>query len=139
MELLTMPLKFRIWDKEDKNFLITSRVQDGYELIHIEQDISDVATFIAKFGKDRLAISQDTGCKDDAGESLYTGDIVEDTMFNFRGPKIRMVITYNGHANVALCPDGLEDSLLVSSRFHKVGNIWQNLELLEGLDKNDNV
>lgn len=119
----TMPLRFRVWDKEDKNFLITSRIQDGYELIHIEQDISDVAALIAKFGRDRLVISQDTGLKDKNWKSIYTGDIL------FNGGWYIEVKYEDGEV---LGYNSTEDTYYgILHNMQLRGNVWQNPELLD--------
>lgn len=134
MELQTMPLRFRVWDKEDKNFLITSRIQDGYEVIHIQQDIPDVAALIAKFGKDRLIISQDTGLKDKNGESIYTGDIIKINGY-YVFVNFDYGCTFFENQRKGIAKDGNSSSLYDEVGKHIdgkiVGNIWQNSNLLE--------
>lgn len=122
MKLQTMPLRFRVWDKKEKKFLLEDADLDEYASLWAGAGVG---------GEDEV-ISQDTGCKDDVGEPLYMGDIVEDRMsmspFTHECP--RGIVCYNGYANAVEYSNGLEDSMFCSTRYHKLGNIWQNQELV---------
>lgn len=124
MELLTMPLRFRVWNNFDKKFLTNDELLDffnGYVNFYDEE--------AAISGGRDFEISQDTGCKDVDDTELYTGDIVEDVLFN-KG--VRYIIQYNGYTIMACHASGLEESLFASgSKFRKIGDIWQTPEYLE--------
>lgn len=80
-ELQTMPLRFRVWDKESKKFCIPSEVSKGYELIYVNDgdygySIELVGRMVGKLG-DNAVVSQDTGLVDRNNAPIFTGDIVK--------------------------------------------------------------
>lgn len=134
MKLRTAPLMFRVWDKErqlfvpPESFTIDGTGSLSVNVIRTLPDGSyEYRTYDDDF--DRFIVSQDTGCVDDDGQSLFTGDIVEGKL----DEGVRKVIAYNGYANMACWSNWLEESMFASStKFHKIGNIWENRNLLNG-------
>lgn len=123
-ELQTMPLRFRVWDKDQKCFLTTTD-DDGIE--HQIMDIRDVGEIVDWAGEDNIIISQGTGFVDKNGRHIFTGDIV-----NYDG--------VGGWAGVVVFEDGVcflknGDSCQVilkgGSSQVVIGNIFENPELLE--------
>lgn len=67
MNLQTMPLKFRVWDKEDKRFL------QGKELLRFQRDyyqVGNIILDIAPLYSKRYVMSQDTGFEDKKGINM---------------------------------------------------------------------
>lgn len=137
-ELQTMPLRFRVWDKESKKFCIPSKASEGYELIYVNDGdygypIDLVGKMVEKLG-DNAVISQDTGLKDKNGKSIFLFDIVKDK----NGRLYEVLYAYGGVYVIHDSPRvGLEEETLYRKIYHEggveiVGNIWQNSELLEG-------
>lgn len=140
-ELQTMPLRFRVWDKNQKQLVRWMGVDD-FDL-WILADWMD--TILVNEFYDDFIISQDTGLKDKNGKSIFTGDIVEltekrDTGFGsksitktiapvvFQDSQVKLEINRPGYMG------GAYWVLLYmhqSEEIEVVGNIWQNKELLE--------
>ena len=73
MELQTMPLRFRVWDREQNRFL------QGEELLIFQHDYYQVGNTILDIAPQysaRYVMSQDTGFIDKNCKSIYTGDIL---------------------------------------------------------------
>lgn len=132
-ELQTMPLKFRVWDREGKKFCIPSRNSDGYELIYVNDgdygySIDLAGGMVAKLG-DNAVVSQDTGLKDKNGKSVFLGDIVK-TYFVPEHPNTWLVrwkqeeCCYELHY---LSGPLYGDSLLSDDvEYEVIGNIWED-------------
>lgn len=125
-ELQTMPLRFRVWDKKEKRFIV---FDENYCFVRDEDDnlcFSDIdwhSKDLVEMDRDRFIISQDTGLKDKNGKSIYTGDIVFDGLDY-------LAVQYDG--GEVLCCNPIQD--IASGIFCHMqvqGNIWQNPELLE--------
>lgn len=120
------PLNFRVWDNVNKEFLNKARLKD-FASGFINFDGKEM---IIHGGRD-FEISQDTGCKDDKGNRLFVGDIVEEQFLN-NPPYPVGVIVYNGRENIVLMmTNKLYTSLFDSFNYHKIGNIWENPELIK--------
>lgn len=108
-----MPLKFRVWDKK-------------HQEMYGELSLADVSTPVKISGQDYAVISQDTGLKDKNGKSIWTGDIVKEVHYDG-------ITTYHPIAyykgRVLFHDRALWD--FYPENVEVVGNIWQNLELLE--------
>lgn len=123
MQLQTMPLKFRVWDKEDDT------------LIYCDT-IAQLQFILAGVGN-RAIISQDTGFIDKNCKSIYTGDILS-YEYPDEEPIIGVVEYSAGgilefkHRDLI---DGKDFSVMelreVSIYSRYIGNIWQTPELLE--------
>lgn len=119
MELQTMPLRFRVWDKEENIFIKAGRVgpqswpckyNHTTHCFEIEDD-------------ERFIISQDTGMKDKNGKSIFTGDILFSGIYYVE-------VRYEYGEVVGYRPkDGVYCGFLELMQLR--GNIWQNPELLE--------
>lgn len=130
MELRTIPLRFRVWDRENKCFLTESNLTDladfYRQICFVDHEHFEI--FIG--GNKRFVVSQDTGLKDRNGESIYVGDIIREESIR-KGKYIYGVIQYmNGAVDC--------NNLILGASFpyrvaEKVGTIWQNPELLKGV------
>lgn len=132
IELQTMPLRFRVWDKVAQAFVAADRVgPQGWPCLFDH----NLACF-AIDEDERFIISQDTGLKDMDGESIYTGDIVEkryhnENVFGSLGG-VRAVCVYDDNAEVefelVLGSDNVKGFI---QEYAIIGNVWQTPELLE--------
>ncbi len=110
-------IKFRVWDKEDKNMSIP------FDIFDFSQDESGFKWFgnTNVDDKENIVILQFTGLKDKNGKEIFEGDIVK------RGSTEIKVVEWIGGNNkdfngVDICGVfGLE----------VIGNIYENPELLE--------
>lgn len=126
-ELQTMPLRFRIWEKDNQQFyhevLPNDEIKIEFDIFEIQFRIGD----LDEKERDNIIISQDTGLKDTNGKSIYTGDIVQcwddddyEGVVYYDGTRLRCRVKFN---------DG-DDGALASSEPVVIGNIWQNPELI---------
>lgn len=132
MELQTMPLKFRVWDKEEKKFLT-----DQHGNIHFV-NLYWLGNFMChEVEEEEYEISQDTGFKDKKGKNIYTGDIIKYNSPVYKDMTVYAAIAYRNGTIVYDYGDKFD---FESQRYERVkltmydevvGNIWQNLELLE--------
>lgn len=131
MELQTMPLRFRVWDKEKKKFIMPNPV-DNRKWLWIEELADLIMNNLSWFGDEKTArciISQDTGLKDKGEMSIYTGDIVkwEDNCWEVgydlcKGRLYLYCYQTQEHESV---------SDKKQPYWEVIGNIWQNSELLD--------
>lgn len=135
--LLSMPLRFRVWDQECKQFCVPYHEQDGTRVIHLTVSITDVAQII-KDDKSNFVISQETGLKDKNGKSIYTGDIIRWRVPTNKEKWVYASIVYlDGKIMYDYGPTfdlpnrRYEPVALVSLDDEVVGNVWENPELLE--------
>ena len=120
--------KFRAWIKNDKEMIDVDEIHwfDG------ELDIiGDYITFVRK--ADEIELMQSTGLKDKNGKEIFEGDIVD-----YKGRKA--IIKWHGSyaSFIYRFVDGMQervsewDSLFLACyHFEVIGNIYENLELLE--------
>lgn len=135
MELQTMPLKFRVWDNEEKELIYNAEL--AYDYLYPDHNPLCVHNFYELIEDDRYTISQDTGLKDKNGKSIFIGDIVKYNSPIYENIIISAVIAYRNGTIVYDYGDKFD---IESQRYEQVqltmydevvGNIWQNSELLE--------
>lgn len=139
--LFIMPLRFRVWDREEKCFI---KGLSDFRL-YLDTCLRYDTTGRLYFAKNsRFVITQDTGIEDKNGKNIYTGDIVKTTSrvkdkgYQFlpgiieylQGSAIISNLPFS-HASVSHC-EPLRD-YYGPLCLEVIGNIWQNPELLEGL------
>ena len=102
------PLKFRIWDGNNKHF--------------VYPDILELNA--------GLEYQQFTGLLDKQGKEIYEGDVVQDS----HGYKAR--IEYSDGAFILIIEGRFPDTDMAgegNNKFYEViGNVWENPELLKG-------
>lgn len=141
MELQTMPLRFRVWDKKRKDFIENEEWAKRHLVIKPDGKVCE-ATAYTEYGgtqsectiieyedmSDDVIVSQDTGLKDKDRNRIFTGDIIEtidDKYEVFWG-------LYSAQCGAGSINDKECHPLyLVAANSKVVGNIWQNPELLE--------
>lgn len=138
MGLQTIPLRFRVWDTHMERFIPNTFVYE--EGSRIELTIKELSEMITKYDDSydagHFIISQDTGLKDEEGKSIYIGDILG---YGFQNEELLVgVVEYSSagimtfHYYYPLWSTYKDKSLCDTSMFsRKIGNIWENPELLE--------
>lgn len=113
--------KFRVWDKENKEWAEDfSLAQDG-ELLHFG------ISFFNEEDKENFNISFFSGIKDKNGKEIYEGDIVKED--NKKSSLIKFDESSYGLWNKK---DGFEPIIFfVYEDLEIIGNIHENPELLE--------
>lgn len=133
----TMPLRFRVWDKERNRFCVMDDIMPNLDepaKSDVKMRISDLIQLDYQLGgflyTTRFVFSQDTGFKDSYRHPIFTGDILQDddegylSIPQYRDGEIATFSLDNGQ---------IIDSLSAVARYSTVvGNIWQNPELSEG-------
>lgn len=119
MKLQTIPLKFRVWDKEENRFRhwCDEPIEMDLWRLHELFDLSDEEEY------EHYIVSQDTGLKDKNGKSIFIGDIL------FNGIYYVEVRYENGEVVGYIPKDDVYCGFLEQMQLR--GNIWQNKELLE--------
>lgn len=119
MELQTMPLKFRVWDKEENRFRhwCDEPIEMDLWRLHELFDLSDEEEY------EHYIVSQDTGLKDKNGENVFTGDIV--------GKCNTFAIVVYEKGEIQYRTSTGDYWMVDVNEVEVMGNIWQNKELLE--------
>lgn len=127
-ELQTMPLRFRVWDKESKKFLTNQHGNTHFANLYW------LGNFMChETEEEEYDISQDTGMKDKNDKSIFIFDIVKDK----HGRLYEVLYVYGGvYAIHNSRKVGLDEETLYRKIYHEggveiVGNLFQNPELLE--------
>lgn len=125
MQLQTMPLRFRVWDREERDLIYGA--EHAYDYLYPDTNPLCVYNFYELIEDERYIVSQDTGLKDGEGKRIFIGDILK------WGNNIWKVLMYKGQL--------VMDVITKPPRFHLlfdichdtevIGNIWQIPELLE--------
>lgn len=122
MELQTMPLRFRVWDKKRKE-------------MHSDLTIEETVELLKRIGKRNTIVSQDTGLEDEDGKSIYTGDIIARLAENAPAVVGYIVGAAGSYIRGEVVADRLDGSgeIIISwaCDVEIIGNIWQKTELLE--------
>lgn len=122
-ELQTMPLRFRVWDKEDKKF-VRSVTISGPQNWPCRFNL--ISGYFEMGSDDRFIISQDTGLVDKNGKHIFTGDLVKSW-----DEYIGQVYYDEVLLQMRVKFDDGDDEDLASCEAEVIGNIWGNPELLE--------
>lgn len=140
VELQTMPLRSRVWDKERREFVPGSAFTidgDGSLTVNVPITLADGTIAYKPYDDDfdRFIISHDTGVKDIDGGSIFTGDILElgnEYWEVFYNTNCGAICIKRGKMQYSLGDPFLWqlkntfDGYRLTAK--KVGNIWQDIE-----------
>lgn len=115
-------IKFRAWDKRNKKMLSWWDINDGY---NFQSMIYEYA-----MNKDFYDVMQYTGLKDRNGTEIYEGDILKYT--NFKREEETLHVWWENE--IAGFNFGNRNLSLIKYHIEVIGNIYENLELLEVLE-----
>lgn len=134
IDLQTMPLRFRVWDKEQKRFVSGS--ENGISVTGLAGFIAG-KEMLGGFDLNRFSISQDTGLETEDGESIFTGDIIsyeyedEKPIIGVVEYNIGGIVVFRHHHSLDNQNFYYKELRDVAAYSRKIGTIWQNPELLE--------
>ena len=137
-------IKFRAWATDEEKMyddvIVTGGLihlrwsEAGYEFSNFVSDWSDY------YNKNVYTVMQYTGLKDANGVEIFEGDII--ALEVIKGVKIKVLVKFeNGSFNIHEIPGGygfsdtaypLGKLFLRDFGIEVIGNIYENLELLEG-------
>ena len=120
-------IKFRIWDIEEKKFIINKKDKISYwdtkkctsERIDFDNNSVEINT------KDRYSFLQYTGLNDVKGREIYEGDIICEQYGEYY-----KVVFKNGSFRAEDEEYSLDLIDLVAQKCEVIGNIYENSELL---------
>jgi len=120
-------IKFRIWDIEEKKFIINKKDKISYgdtkkctsERIDFDNNSVEINT------KDRYSFLQYTGLNDVKGREIYEGDIICEQYGEYY-----KVVFKNGSFRAEDEEYSLDLMDLVAQKCEVIGNIYENSELL---------
>lgn len=112
-------IKFRYWDR----FLKMLFCSDNWIWEEWKGAIDQV-------DPDRV-LMQYTGLKDKNGKEIYTGDVIEGNLFDYRLPIMGAVVYDEEHAAYALQNDAGLTLLFKIDQREVIGNIYENPDLID--------
>lgn len=121
-------IKFRIWDIEEKKFIINKKDKISYgdtkkctsERIDFDNNSVEINT------KDRYSFLQYTGLNDVKGREIYEGDIICEQYGEYY-----KVVFKNGSFRAEDEEYSLDLMDLVAQKCEVIGNIYENSELIK--------
>lgn len=121
-------IKFRIWDIEEKKFIINKKDKISYgdtkkctsERIDFDNNSVEINT------KDRYSFLQYTGLNDVKGREIYEGDIICEQYGEYY-----KVVFKNGSFRAEDEEYSLDLMDLVAQKCEVIGNIYENPELIK--------
>ena len=134
-------IKFRIYFKDEEEFM-TKPIsiedllhEDGIEFENEEGTRSlPLKDFRFFYGKnENYEIMQYTGLKDRNMKEIYEGDVVKAVFADEEEPEMKGVVVYveAGACYMVIANNGDEWDLGYLDKIEKIGNKWDNPELLE--------
>lgn len=126
-------LKFRAWDKDKKRMIDWKYLIDYCDIDYLfgNQCLEEKRDTVPDF-----KIMQYTGLKDKNGKEIYEGDIVSSIEGTFSNTGMGIVQAYKGmyvsfYGQDIIGRDQFDELHTVCNSREVIGNIYENLELLE--------
>lgn len=133
-----MKTKFRLWDKRFSEFVEDFLVSEDGKIYKKSTD-TGYGIAISRETSDKVILMQSTGILDKNSQEIFEGDIISDghTSRDIRHHQTFGFYTINDNGDEEFFGDtaSLEDfeevSKYMSENIEIIGNIYENLELLE--------
>lgn len=132
-------IKFRAWDKEEKKMVDLKddkyNIRTSWEgkLYLVNTDIADNDGYDYQMEVEFL---EHTGIKDKNDKEIYDGDIVRLWGGGFPGKEYKAIVSFECAGFILTSIDNKETdyigSVVEDQDLEVIGNIYENLELLEG-------
>ena len=124
--------KFRVWDKENSNYLEFEGFKKGN--IEFNFDVETKSIWV-EYNHNRYDLQQCTGLKDENGKLIYEGDIVKTLYTKPNGEIINRNCVVEFNRGAFWLNYGIGASYLYNDdcTYEIIGNIFQDKELLNEL------
>ena len=115
-------IKFRAWNETEKHMYNWGNL--------LNQNLKNIFTITKQCG---YVLMQYTGLKDKNGKEIYEGDIVKAIFADEEEPEMKGTVIYveAGACYMVIANNGDEWDLGYLDKIEVLGNIYDNLELLE--------